>query len=336
MQERINKLIAASGIASRRDAENLIREGRVTLNGQIVKDLGQKADPEKDDLRLDGERIGGKPTRLHYLILNKPLNCMTTMHDEEGRLCVGDLLRKADARLFPAGRLDWDSEGLLILTNDGEFANRITHPRYEVPKIYLAKVEGHPTELRLNKLRRGVTLEDGPTLPAKVELHRKGKQHDWLRITLTEGRNRIVRRMCQRIRHDVIKLKRIGVGPLRLGDLKPGESRVFTPAELAMVEALKAGRPVDALPASMAKSRPAPKSRKGFAKAKPKPVKPGYKQKKRAAKKTTKKAGARKGTKSSARSPMGKGPKRSPGGTGSGPRTPGARGPARKKSRKPR
>ena len=314
MAERINKLIAAAGIASRRDAEDLIREGRVTLNGEIVKDLGRKADPEKDDLRLDGERISGRPARLHYLVLYKPLNCMTTMSDEEGRFCVGDLLRKVDVRLFPAGRLDWDSEGLLLLTNDGEFANCIMHPRYEVPKIYLAKVEGHPTEARLAKLRRGVTLEDGPTLPAKVEIQRKGEQHDWLRITLTEGRNRIVRRMCQRIHHDVIKLKRVGVGPIRLGELKPGEWRKFTKEEMAMVEALKRGEPVGAAPASKASARPKPKSRKGFAKAKPKRVTPGYKKKGRAAKK---KPAAQTGTSAASnntRTPFGK--KRSPGGRG--------------------
>lgn len=331
MKERINKLISMSGVTSRRDAEGLIKEGRVTLNGELVTSPGAKADPAEDDLRVDGERIGGKPARYHYLILYKPLHCMTTLTDDEGRFCVGDLLRKIDVRLFPAGRLDWDSEGLLILTNDGEFANRIMHPRYEVPKVYLAKVEGHPTEAQLNKLRRGVTLEDGPTLPAKVEVHRKGKQHDWLRITLTEGRNRIVRRMCRRIRHDVIKLRRIGVGPLRLGDLKPGEWRKFTPEEMALVEALKAGERVDELPAKKAAAaRAKPKSRKGFARPKPKPVKPGYKKKKRAAKKTKKSAkksarkvapgrGTKKGPKrqperGGKRSPFGKGPKRSPGG----------------------
>ncbi len=278
MEERVSKILAHAGIAARRKAEQLIRAGRVQVNGQIVREPGAKADPEKDTIRLDGERVGQKKRRHHYIILHKPLQMMTTMKDEEGRPCVGDLLEKTDVRLYPAGRLDWDSEGLLILTDDGEFANHIMHPRYEVPKTYLAKVEGKPTLQALEKLRRGVILDDGPTLPAKVEVVRRGEQHDWLQITITEGRNRIVRRMCERVRFPVIKLKRVGIGPLRLGNLPPGSWRPFTAEEMQFVSDLKAGRPVSGLPAGRPEKPP---RGEGFARAKPPRVQPGYKKRHR-------------------------------------------------------
>ncbi len=277
MEERLNKILSRAGACSRRAAETLIRQGRVRVNGVLVEEVGTKADLEKDRVELDGERIR-PPQRHYYVIFYKPNQVMTTMQDEAGRPCVGDYVKGMGVRLYPAGRLDWDSEGLLILTNDGEFANRVMHPRYEVPKVYLAKVEGKPENHRLDKLRRGVTLEDGPTLPAKVEVVRRGEQHDWLKITLTEGRNRIVRRMCERIHHPVIKLQRVGIGPLRLGNLHPGQWRKFTADEIQFVRDLEAGRPIKLTPAGRPERAP---RGKGFARAKPEPVQPGYKKRRR-------------------------------------------------------
>lgn len=283
MEERLNKIIAGAGLASRRQADELIAQGRVTIDGRTVTELGARVDPAKQIVRLDGERVNPTGRKLRYYVFNKPLNTITTMEDEKGRPSVGDYVEKIGERLFPAGRLDWDSEGLLILTNDGEFANQILHPSFEVPKIYEVKVKGKPTEKALEKVRTGMMLEDGPTMPAKVRVVKSGEKHDWLRVTVTEGRNRLVRRMFQRVKFPVQRLRRIGIGPLRLGRLKSGEWRVFSAEELAFVEALKRGEPIAEAPAAgkaAAPKRPVSrkeKARRGHATAKPRGVKPGYK-----------------------------------------------------------
>lgn len=224
MEERLQKIIARAGVASRRQAEELLRAGEVKVNGRVVTTLGTKADPTRDEIRVSGRLISADAPRI-YLLLHKPAGYVTTTHDPEGRPTVLDLIPKLKDRVFPVGRLDWDTSGLLLLTNDGELTHFLTHPSSQVPRTYQAKVEGIPDPAALQKLARGIMLEGRPTLPAKVRLLRKGPKHAWLEITLTEGRNRQVRRMCEKIGHPVRKLHRVAMGPLTLGELPPGRFR---------------------------------------------------------------------------------------------------------------
>lgn len=238
---RLQKVLAAAGIASRRSAEIMIGKGRVEVNGRVVTEQGMRIDPERDTVRVDGSRI--PPPRRHlYLVLNKPRGVVSTMDDPEGRRTLADLLvgkvpgrRSANDRLFHVGRLDTETEGLLILTNDGDFGHRLAHPSYEVPKTYLAEVEGEMSPHVLKRLRQGVTLEDGPVRPTAVKIVSAGTDKTLVRITLTEGRNRIVRRTMETVGHPVRRLSRIGIGPVRLGTLKVGEFRELTRDELGQL-----------------------------------------------------------------------------------------------------
>jgi 23S rRNA pseudouridine2605 synthase len=235
---RLQKVLAQAGLASRRAAEIMIDEGRVEVNGQIVIEQGLRVDPEHDVIRVDGSRI--PPPRRHlYLVLNKPRGVVSTMDDPEGRRTLADLLvgkvpgrRSANDRLFHVGRLDTETEGLLILTNDGDFGHRLAHPSYAVPKTYLAEVEGVVSPHTLKRLRKGVTLDDGPVRPTSVKLVSSTPDKTLVRITLTEGRTRIVRRTMETVGHPVRRLSRIGIGPVRLGNLKVGEFRELTREEL--------------------------------------------------------------------------------------------------------
>lgn len=241
--ERLQKLLARAGLGSRRACEKLIREGRVTVNGKVVTKLGAKASPG-DDIRVDGRRLE-LPQEHLYFALNKPPGYVTTRHDPQGRPTVMDLVpQSVQDRVFPVGRLDRDTTGLLLLTDDGELAQRLIHPTYHVPKEYLADVEGRPPESKLRLLRSGIELEDGPTQPAEVIMVAAGGGESRLRITITEGRNRQVKRMCEAIGHPVRRLKRVAVGPLRLGELSLGEVRPLTRAQ---VQALRqaVGLPVE-------------------------------------------------------------------------------------------
>lgn len=232
---RLQKLISMAGIASRRAAETLIQEGRVTVNGEVVRTLGAKADPAKDLVRVDGRRLRFDH-RQRYIVLNKPKGYVTTRKDPQGRRTIMDLLTGVREYIYPVGRLDYDSEGLLLLTSDGDLAARLMHPRHEVQRVYEAIVVGVPEEIALDKLRRGVFLDGERTRPAEV--HRgsavsKGRQPlTRLTITLKEGRNRQVRRMCAAIGHPVRKLTRLRMGPIRLGDLRPGHWRELSAAEV--------------------------------------------------------------------------------------------------------
>lgn len=230
MEQRIQKILAQMGIASRRKAEELIIEGRVTVNGKIAT-LGMKADPAKDHIKLDGKLLV-KPEPKIYLMFNKPAGVVTSLSDPEGRPTIKDFLRGIKYRVFPVGRLDYDSEGLLLITNDGDFAHSILHPSKKIPKTYVVKVKGIINEDAMQRLRRGVRLEDGLTAPAKVKKIRLSESNSWVEITIYEGRKRQVRRMLEKVGYPVIKLRRIAIGSLRLGDLKPAEMRRLTIEEI--------------------------------------------------------------------------------------------------------
>lgn len=224
MEVRLQKLIAGSGLASRRKAEGMIVAGRVTVNGKVVTELGTKVDSARDHVKVDGKHISAAQPYV-YLILNKPKNVMSTLDDPGGRPTVKDFLRGVSVRVFPVGRLDFDSEGLMLLTNHGDLAQALLHPRYHVPKTYLIKVKSVLTDDEIKQLEHGVRLADGMTSPATVKKVRKVEQNSWLEITIHEGRTHQVKRMLEAVGHPVLKLMRIKMGPLVLGDLEPGEFR---------------------------------------------------------------------------------------------------------------
>lgn len=229
--ERLNKVLGRAGVSSRRGADRLIEEGRVTVNGRVVRELGTRVDPARDAIKVDGRRVAAAPATHTYLMLNKPRGCVTTLSDPQGRPTVRELLRGVRGRVFPVGRLDFDSEGLLILTDDGELARDLMHPRSGVPKTYSAKVRGIPSEQTLARLRGGVALGEGRALPAKVRLVRRG-QNPWLEVEVVEGRKHQVRRMLAAVGHPVLKLKRIRYAGLVLGDLAAGKLRRLRAGEV--------------------------------------------------------------------------------------------------------
>lgn len=235
-EERLQKIIAAAGIASRREAESLIREGQVTVNGEVVKQLGSKADPERDHVKVRN-RLITRPEPKRYILLNKPREVMTTSHDPEGRPTVIDLLKGVKERVFAVGRLDYQSEGLLLLTNDGDLANSLTHPRFGCEKTYQVKVKGVPDDTSIQKLRRGITLEGRKTGPCQIERMRTtGKKHDpnnsWLEMRLKEGRTQQIRKMFKLIGHPVQRLRRVAISSIEDPKLGPGEWRDLTDEEL--------------------------------------------------------------------------------------------------------
>lgn len=230
---RLQKFLAQAGISSRRGAEEMIRQGRVKVNGKPAE-IGSQVDPSKDEVRLDGKSIFLRAQKV-YLAFNKPGGCITTMRDPQGRKTVFDFLPALSQRIFPVGRLDYDAEGLLLLTNDGELSNRLLHPRYGISKVYEVKVKGRPSLKALEKLRSGVELEDGVTAPALVDLIRELPGSTWLRITLHQGWNRQLKRMGEAVGHPVLKIKRIAYGPVRLGALRPGEFRDLRADEMRRI-----------------------------------------------------------------------------------------------------
>ncbi len=228
--ERLQKLIAAAGLASRREAEKWIAGGRVTLNGRPAI-LGDVADPEADRIAIDGRPLAAAEKK-YYILLNKPVGYVTTLHDPQGRAVVTELVREIPARLYPVGRLDLTTEGLLLLTNDGALAHHLAHPRHEVEKTYLVRVKGALGVEARQRLEKGVELEDGMTAPARVAVLRQTGSHSWFEITIHEGRNRQVRRMCEAIGCMVSRLKRIRFAFLDLGELPPGRFRQLTRDEI--------------------------------------------------------------------------------------------------------
>lgn len=235
--ERLQKVLARAGLGSRRACEALILQGRVQVNGVTVTRLGTRVDPRRDEVRVDGRiiRLGPDGQRV-YLMMNKPVGVLTTMRDPRGEPSVAELLPPGLPRVFPVGRLDRDSSGLLLFTNDGELAARLLHPRYQVSKTYRVVVRGVPSRQALKTLREGVPLEDGLTAPAEVTLVKKGRSTSTLTVVLREGRKRQVRRMFQWVGHPVLQLERVAFGPLSLRGLPPGAVRPLNPRE---VEALR-------------------------------------------------------------------------------------------------
>lgn len=236
VEERLQKVLAHAGVASRRRAEEMIAEGRVRVNGEVVTQLGTKVNPHRDIIEVDGRPLG-KPERPVYILLNKPRGVLSAARDVRGRKTVVDLV-PARSRLYPVGRLDLDSEGLMLLTNDGALALRLAHPRYEHEKEYRVLVAGVPTEEALARLRAGVGLEGGRTRPAQVEIE-KSDGDTWLRMVLREGRKRQIRRMLEKVGYQVLRLIRVRMGPLQLGDLPAGAYRPLTRKELAAIRRIR-------------------------------------------------------------------------------------------------
>lgn len=236
MQQRLQKIIAAAGYCSRRRAEELIAAGRVEVDGRVVG-LGDQADAETCVILVDGKPLRPAQT-LVYLLLNKPLGVVTTLSDPEGRPVVTELVRDTPARVFPVGRLDINTSGLLLLTNDGDLANRLAHPSHQVDKVYLVKVRGRLDETSRRSLEAGVLLDDGLTAPAKLANLRVQGGHTWFELTIHEGRNRQVRRMCEALGYQVSRLIRIGYAFLSLDGLLPGQARPLTKDEVARLRRL--------------------------------------------------------------------------------------------------
>ena len=229
-EDRVQKILSRAGFGSRRGCEKFISEGRVTVNGEKI-DLGAKADPKVDDIRLDGVPIG-KPEKKIYIVVNKPSNMLSLDAPDDPRPSIFDLVHD-ERHLYPVGRLDYDSEGLVLLTNDGRLANRLTHPRYEHDKEYEVRVTRRPDDEQLNIWRRGVVLEDGyRTLPAEVEVKSYTKNGAWLKIILREGKNRQIRRTGVRIGLPVRQIRRVRIGPIELGKLQTGNFRYLKPEEV--------------------------------------------------------------------------------------------------------
>lgn len=231
---RLQVILSRAGIASRRKAEEYIAAGRVAVNGKVITEPGTKADADNDRITLDGKPIH-RAQEPATILMFKPVQVVTTLSDPEGRETVGSLLEDEPYRFVPVGRLDYLTEGALLLTTDGELMNRLLHPRYHVPKVYAVKVAGSPSEAKLERLRKGVELEDGMTKPAVVDLIEKGTKDTWLQLVVTEGRNRLVRRMCDAIGHAALRVVRTEFATVQLGELRPATYRYLDRGELARI-----------------------------------------------------------------------------------------------------
>jgi 23S rRNA pseudouridine2605 synthase len=226
VEERLQKIIARSGIASRRKAEEMIGEGRVSVNSEIVREMGFKADIERDEIRVDGKLICAEETKI-YLMLNKPRGYVTSLSDPQNRPLVTHLLPELGARLFPVGRLDFDSEVLLLMTNDGMFAQHVQHPRYRISKTYRVKISGRMSSEELTSLRKGLELEDGRFIPDEVSIEDINPKSTWVMLKISEGRNRVIRRAFEKMGHSVLRLIRTAVDDLQLDNLEGGHYRLL-------------------------------------------------------------------------------------------------------------
>lgn len=238
MEVRLQKYLADAGIASRRKAEELIAQGKVKVNGKVVTELGTKIDPKKDEVLYLDKKVDTKETELVYIMLHKPEGYVTTAKEQFGRPAVMDLVKGVKERIFPVGRLDYDTSGLLLLTNDGDLTYKLTHPKHDVDKTYIAKLYGTPDEGALQKFRRGVYIDGKRTKPAKIQILEKDDRFCTAEIIIHEGRNRQVRKMCESIKHPVAQLKRVATGELKLGDLPKGKYRHLTEKEVKYLKKL--------------------------------------------------------------------------------------------------
>nr|WP_026894071.1 pseudouridine synthase [Clostridiisalibacter paucivorans] len=234
---RLQKYMAKCGVASRRKSENIILEGRVKVNGKTITELGIKVDPDKDVVILDNKIIRMEKNNV-YIIINKPEGYVTTVSDQFNRPTVIDLIRSIDERIYPVGRLDYDTSGLLILTNDGNLTYKLTHPKHEINKEYIAKIKGIPNNKSLNEFRNGLKIEDYVTSKANIEIIETYRQNSQVKIIIHEGKNRQVRKMCGKIGHPVIKLKRVAIGDLNIDKMKTGEWRFLTSKEVEYLKNL--------------------------------------------------------------------------------------------------
>ncbi len=237
MKIRLQKIIANAGLGSRREAERWIADGKVSVNGKVVDELGVLADPEKDNVQVRGRRAP-PPQKAVHLIFNKPARCITTTRDDSERPTVMDYLKKVPGRVFPVGRLDYNTQGLLLLTNDGELAEKLLSPKCGVKRLYEVKVRGVVEKKALGRLTRGVYLDKRPTAPVEATLIRQSGKNTFLSMTLVEGKNRHIRRICEKIGHPVVKLRRVGFGCLSLDDLPLGSFRYLSPREVRKLRAL--------------------------------------------------------------------------------------------------
>lgn len=240
MEERLQKFLAEAGVASRRKAEELIAQGKVKVNGKVVTEMGVKIDPAKDEVTYLDQKVTTKDTKMVYIMLYKPEGYVTTAKEQFGRPAVMDLVKGIQERIFPVGRLDYDTSGLLLLTNDGDLTYKLTHPKHDVDKTYIAKLYGIPDEGALQKFRRGVVIDGKRTKPAKIQIIDKDKEGRFCtaEIIIHEGRNRQVRKMCEAIKHPVAQLKRVATGELKLGDLQKGKYRHLTDKEIKYLKKL--------------------------------------------------------------------------------------------------
>ncbi len=240
MDERVQKIIANAGLASRRAAEKMITEGRVSINNVVVRELGVRADRDHDEIRVDGRLISCDHEKL-YLALNKPRGYVTTLNDPQGRPIITSLLPGIQERVFPVGRLDYDSEGLLILTNDGDFAHKLQHPKHGIPKTYRVKINRRLTIKNIRDLESGIDMPDGLFKPDKIGIEKSNRKSCWLTLTITEGRNRIIRRVFESLGYSVVRLIRTTIASVQLADLKEGTYRHLQGQELRSLKAATAG-----------------------------------------------------------------------------------------------
>ncbi len=261
MKERLQKILARAGICSRRAAEELIRSGQVSVDGKVVTEMGLKADPKSQTIVAKGQPVRFSEKKV-YVLLNKPEGYVTTLHDPQGRPIVTSLIKKIPERLFPVGRLDFDTKGALILTNDGDLAQRVQHPSFEVKKTYVARVTGKPNADKLSQLEEGLEVEGRLTAPAKIKLRKSSPKESVIEITIHEGRKRQVRKMFTAIGHHVTELTRISYGNLTLGSLKPGKFRFLTKTDIARIFAKEQKSPPRQGRSKSKGQRPGPKKRK--------------------------------------------------------------------------
>ncbi|MEW5742694.1 MAG: pseudouridine synthase, partial [Myxococcota bacterium] len=241
--ERLQKYLARAGLASRRHAEELITAGRVKVNGEVVTVLGTRIEPGKDLVVVDGRPIEASSER-HWFLLYKPPGVVTTLSDPQGRVTIADFTKATGLRVFPVGRLDFDAEGALLVTDDGEVANKLMHPKHQVPRVYLAKVKGEPDEGSLKRLLEGVRLEDGMAQAVEASVYEKADRNTWLKLVVTEGRQHLIKRLCAAIGHPVVRLFRPAHAGLSVKGLRPGEVRELTPDEVRRVKAVADGQAV--------------------------------------------------------------------------------------------